>query len=188
MSWRGALRDALQGDALVLHYQPQVSLPDGIVTGIEALIRWQHPRHGLMPPDEFLTIAEETGLIVGVSEWALNAALEQAESLGGRADLPIAVNLSMPNLQNENLPALIATLLERHRVRPETLKIEVTETALMADPPRSAEIFAQLRLMGVKISIDDFGSGSSSLSYLKQLPVDELPIDRSFVLRITPSS
>ncbi|MDQ6919757.1 MAG: GGDEF domain-containing phosphodiesterase, partial [Candidatus Dormibacteraeota bacterium] len=188
LSLMGELRDALQGDALVLHYQPQVSLPDGIVTGIEALIRWQHPRHGLMPPDEFLTIAEETGLIVGVSEWALNSALEQAESLGGRADLPIAVNLSMQNLQDKNLPALIASLLERHGVRPERLKIEVTETALMADPPRSAEIFAQLRVMGVKVSIDDFGSGYSSLAYLKQLPVDELKIDRSFVIGITPSA
>jgi diguanylate cyclase (GGDEF)-like protein/PAS domain S-box-containing protein len=188
LSLMGELRDALQGDALVLHYQPQVSLPAGTVTGVEALIRWQHPRHGLMPPDEFLTVAEETGLIVGVSEWALNAALEQSRSWSGRAELPVAVNLSMQNLQDPNLPALIATLLERHSVRAEALKIEVTETALMADPQRSAEIFAQLRAMGVKISIDDFGSGYSSLAYLKQLPVDELKIDRSFVIGITPSA
>jgi diguanylate cyclase (GGDEF)-like protein/PAS domain S-box-containing protein len=188
LSLMGELRDALQGDALVLHYQPEVSLPDGVVTGVEALIRWQHPRHGLMPPDEFLTIAEETGLIVGVSEWALNAALEQSRSWVGRVDLPVAVNLSMQNLHDENLPQLIATLLERHSVRPETLKIEVTETALMADPARSADIFAQLRAMGVKISIDDFGSGYSSLAYLKQLPVDELKIDRSFVIGIEPSA
>jgi len=188
LSLMGELRDALQGDALVLHYQPQVSLPGGVVTGVEALIRWQHPRHGLMPPDEFLTIAEETGLIVGVSEWALNAALEQSGSWEGGVDLPVAVNLSMQNLQDEDLPALIANLLERHGVRPERLKIEVTETALMADPPRSVEIFTQLRQMGVKISIDDFGSGYSSLAYLKQLPVDELKIDRSFVIGIAPTA
>jgi len=188
LSLMGELRDALQGDALVLHYQPQVSLPAGTVTGIEALIRWQHPRHGLMPPDEFLSIAEETGLIVGVSEWALNAALAQAKAWDGRVDLPVAVNLSMQNLQDRNLPALIASLLERYERRPETLKIEVTETALMADRQRSAEIFTQLRAMGVKVSIDDFGSGYSSLAYLKQLPVDELKIDRSFVIGITPSA
>jgi EAL domain-containing protein (putative c-di-GMP-specific phosphodiesterase class I) len=141
-----------------------------------------------MPPDEFLTIAEETGLIVGVSEWALNAALEQSRSWGGGVDLPVAVNLSMQNLQDKNLPVLIATLLERHVVRAESLKIEVTETALMADPTRSAEIFALLRVMGVKVSIDDFGSGYSSLAYLRQLPVDELKIDRSFVVGITPSA
>ena len=182
----GELRDALQGDALVLHYQPQVSLPTGTVTGVEALIRWQHPRHGLMPPDEFLTIAEETGLIVGVSEWALNAALEQSDSWG--RELPVAVNLSMQNLQDVDLPALIASLLKRHSTKPSRLKIEVTETALMADPTRSAEIFAQLRAMGVKTSIDDFGNGYSSLAYLKQLPVDELKIDRSFVVGITPAA
>jgi diguanylate cyclase (GGDEF)-like protein/PAS domain S-box-containing protein len=188
LSLMGELRDALQGDALVLHYQPQVSLPSGTVTAVEALIRWQHPRHGLMPPDEFLTIAEETGLIVGVSEWALNAALQQSGSWEGGFDLPVAVNVSMQNLQDENLTALIATLLERHRVRPEKLKVEVTEIALMADPPRSAEIFAQLHAMGVKISIDDFGNGYSSLAYLKQLPIDELKIDRSFVIGISPSA
>ena len=173
---------------IALHVAPIVAVADGEIEGVEALIRWQHPRHGLMPPDEFLTIAEETGLIVGVSEWALNAALEQSRSWGGRAELPVAVNVSMQNLQDENLPALLATLLERHSVRPETLKIEVTETALMADPQRSAEIFAQLREMGVKVSIDDFGSGYSSLAYLKQLPVHELKIDRSFVIGIKPSA
>jgi diguanylate cyclase (GGDEF)-like protein/PAS domain S-box-containing protein len=188
LSLMGELRDALQGDALVLHYQPEVSLPDGIVVGVEALIRWQHPRHGLMPPDEFLTIAEETGLIVGVSEWALNAALEQSRSWAGRVDLPVAVNLSLQNLQDENLPRLIATLLERHSVRPETLKIEVSEAALMADPTRSAEIFGRLRALGVRVSIDDFGSGYSSLPYLKRLPVDELKIDRSFVIGIAPGA
>jgi diguanylate cyclase (GGDEF)-like protein/PAS domain S-box-containing protein len=188
LSLMGELRDALQGDALVLHYQPQVSLPSGTVTGVEALIRWQHPRHGLMPPDEFLSIAEETGLIVGVSEWALNAALEQSRSWGDEIDLPISVNLSTQNLQDHNLPALIATLLERHSATPDRLKIEVTETALMADPRRSVEIFAQLREMGVRISIDDFGSGYSSLAYLKQLPVDELKIDRTFVIGISPNA
>src|SRR5205823_9706727 len=95
----GELRDALQCDALVLHYQPQVALPSGTVTGVEALLRWQHPRHGLMPPEEFLGLAEETGLIVGVSEWALDAALAQSKLWGSRRALPVSVNISMQNLQ-----------------------------------------------------------------------------------------
>jgi diguanylate cyclase (GGDEF)-like protein/PAS domain S-box-containing protein len=182
----GELRDALQTGALVLHYQPQVDLESSVVSGVEALIRWQHPRHGLMPPEEFLGLAEETGLIVGVSEWALNAALGQIKSWGSRRALPVAVNISMQNLQESNFPALVANLLERHQVAPELLKIEITETALMADPGRSGEIIAKLREMGVRTSIDDFGAGYSSLSYLKQLQVDELKIDRSFVVGITP--
>jgi diguanylate cyclase (GGDEF)-like protein/PAS domain S-box-containing protein len=188
LSLMGELRDALRTDALVLHFQPQVAMADGRVTGVEALIRWQHPRHGLMPPDEFLSIAEETGLIVGVSEWALNAAISQARTWESQRALPVAVNLSMQNLQDPNLPALIGSLLERHSAHPDTLKIEVTETALMADPARSAEIVARLREMGVKVSIDDFGIGYSSLAYLKQLQVDELKIDRSFVIGITPNA
>jgi diguanylate cyclase (GGDEF)-like protein/PAS domain S-box-containing protein len=182
----GELRDALQGDELVLYYQPQVALPGGTVTGVEALIRWQHPRHGLMPPEEFLGLAEETGLIVSVSQWALNAALAQSKLWGSRRPLPVAVNISMQNLQAPNLPELIGGLLERHQVKPEMLKIEVTETVLMADPVGSGEVVGRLRAMGVKVSIDDFGAGYSSLSYLKQLEVDELKIDRSFVVGITP--
>jgi diguanylate cyclase (GGDEF)-like protein/PAS domain S-box-containing protein len=184
----GELRDGLQTGALVLHYQPQVDLATSQVTGVETLIRWQHPRHGLMPPEEFLGLAEETGLIVGVSEWALNTALGQLRSWGSRRALPVAVNISMQNLQESNFPVLVAGLLERHAVPPELLKIEITEAALMADPVHSGEVLGRLRQMGVKTSIDDFGAGYSSLSHLKQLQVDELKIDHSFIVGITPHS
>ena len=184
----GELRDALIADAMVLHYQPQVEIASGKVTGVEALIRWPHPRHGLMPPEEFLGLAEETGLIVGVGEWALKAALAESRTWGANQAIPVAVNLSVQNLQDPNLPTLIGELLERNGAKPENLKIEVTETALMADLSRSAEVLANLRSMGIRISIDDFGTGYASLAYLKQLQVDELKIDRSFVLGITPSA
>jgi diguanylate cyclase (GGDEF)-like protein/PAS domain S-box-containing protein len=184
----GELRTALQADTLLLHYQPQVSLPDGEVIAIEALIRWQHPRHGLMSPEEFLSVAEETGLIGAVSDWALNATLAQARNWASRWPLPVAVNLSMQNFQNPKLPEFIKSLLERHSVAPGLLKIEVTETALVADAKRSAATVARLREMGVKVAIDDFGIGFSSLSFLKQLALDELKIDRSFISDLTPGA
>ena len=181
----GELRTALQADTLLLHYQPQVSVPAGEVVAIEALIRWQHPRHGLMSPEEFLSVAAETGLIGAVSEWALNATLAQSRNWTSRTPLPLAVNLSMQNFQDPKLPDLIASLLKRHSVAAELLKIEVTETALVADSQRSMATVRRLRETGVKVSIDDFGVGYSSLSFLKQLGLDELKIDRSFVSDIT---
>ena len=184
----GELRTALQADTLLLHYQPQVSLPAGEVIAIEALIRWQHPRHGLMSPEEFLSVAEETGLIGAVSDWALNATLAQARNWAPRWPLPVAVNLSLQNFQDPKLPEFIASLLARHSVAPGLLKIEVTETALVADAKRSEATVARLREMGVKVAIDDFGIGFSSLSFLKQLGLDELKIDRSFVSDITPGA
>jgi len=179
------LRDAVAQDALVLHFQPQVDLGDGRVVAIEALIRWQHPRHGLMPPEEFLQLAEETGLIEGLSEWALGAAIAQTRAWTGTRALSVAVNLSLPSMQNKDLPELIGGLLERYSVKPERLKIEVPEAALTADSRGAAELLGRLRALGVKISIDDFGTGYSSLSLLQELPIDELKIDRSFVLGLT---
>ena len=184
----GELREALQSDALVLHYQPQVDLATTTVIGVEALIRWQHPRHGLMPPEEFLPLAEETGLIVGVSDWALDASLAQLKVWGARRALPVSVNISMQNLQAVDLPARIGELLKRHGVEPHLLKVELTETELMSDPVRAGDAISRLRRLGVKTAIDDFGAGYSSLAYLNQLEVDELKIDRSLVVGIRPGA
>ena len=182
------LRDAVKNGDLVLHFQPQVDLKDGRVVAIEALIRWQHPRHGLMPPEEFLQLAEEMNLIEGLSEWALGAALAQTRAWTGARGLPVAVNLSVPSVQNPALPELIRAQLERSSVRPERLKVEIPEASLSADVAGMADLLTTLRKMGVKISIDDFGTGYSSLALLQQLPVDELKIDRSFVLGLTASA
>jgi diguanylate cyclase (GGDEF)-like protein len=182
------LKDAVQRGALVLHFQPQVDLKDGSVAAIEALIRWQHPRHGLMPPEEFLQLAEETGLIEGLSEWALDAAIAQTRAWTGARALPVAVNLAVPSVHNPKLPELIAAQLEKYSVKPERLKVEVPEAALSGDPTGSAQLFGRLRALGVKVSIDDFGTGFTSLSQLQQLPIDELKIDRSFVLGLSATA
>ncbi|TMF05874.1 MAG: EAL domain-containing protein [Chloroflexi bacterium] len=178
----GELRRAIQNDELTLVYQPKVDLETRQCVGVEALVRWQHPQRGVIPPDRFIPLAEQTGLIKNVSRWVLNAALRQCREW--RADgieIPIAVNLSMRDLHDSDLPEIVVGLLKRWGVPPSQLMVEITENGLMADPARALHSIAALRLMGIRIAIDDFGTGYSSLAYLKRLPVDELKIDRSFV-------
>ncbi len=178
----GDLRRAIDGDELTLHYQPKVSLRTNRCIGVEALIRWQHPQHGLIPPDQFIPLAERTGLIKNLSYWVLNAALKQARDwLAEGVDVPIAVNLSMRDLHDAELPDTVDRLLRHWQVEPRQLAVEITENGLMADPARALQTITGLRVMGIRIAIDDFGTGYSSLAYLKRLPVDELKIDRSFV-------
>ena len=178
----GELRRAIETDELALVYQPKVDLDSGRCVGVEALIRWQHPHRGSVPPDQFIPLAEQIGLIKAVSRWVLNTALRQArEWLSEGTDLPIAVNLSMRDLHDPDLPEAVAGLLRRWQVPPSQLVVEITENGLMADPGRALQTITALRLMGIRIAIDDFGTGYSSLAYLKRLPVDELKIDRSFV-------
>jgi diguanylate cyclase (GGDEF)-like protein len=178
----GELRRAIEGDELTLHYQPKVSLRTSRCIGVEALIRWQHPLHGMIPPDQFIPLAEQTGLIKNLSQWVLNAALKQARDwLAEGLDVPIAVNLSMRDLHDPELPDTVAGLLRRWEVEPRQLAVEITENGLMADPARALQTITGLRVMGIRIAIDDFGTGYSSLAYLKRLPVDELKIDRSFI-------
>ena len=178
----GDLRRAIEGDELTLHYQPKVSLRTNRCIGVEALIRWQHPQHGLIPPDQFIPLAERTGLIKNLSYWVLNAALKQARDwLAQGVDVPIAVNLSMRDLHDPELPDTVDRLLRHWQVQPRQLAVEITENGLMADPARALQTITGLRVMGIRIAIDDFGTGYSSLAYLKRLPVDELKIDRSFV-------
>jgi diguanylate cyclase (GGDEF)-like protein len=178
----GELRRAIETDELRLLYQPKVSPRTGRWVGAEALIRWQHPMRGMIAPDQFIPLAEQTGLIKNVSQWVLNAAICQArEWLSMGLDVPIAVNLSMRDLHDPTLPETVAGLLRRWQVPPSQLVVEITENGVMADPAHALQIIAGLRAMGLRIAIDDFGTGYSSLGYLKRLPVDELKIDRSFI-------
>jgi diguanylate cyclase (GGDEF)-like protein/PAS domain S-box-containing protein len=178
----GELRRAIENDELLLHFQPKVDLRDGTLVGVEALVRWQHPVRGFLPPSEFITLAEQTGLINPLTRWVLQAALRQHQAwreLG--LDIPVAVNLSRRTLHDPELPEMVARLLARWGAAPEGLVLEITESSLMADPQRAGENLKQLRALGVRMSIDDFGTGYSSLASLKNLSVDELKIDQSFV-------
>jgi len=178
------LRRAVEEGELVLHYQPLVSVKTGRVLSMEALVRWQHPERGLLPPSEFIPLAERTGLIKPLSDWVLHAALAQgcAWHAAGR-DLRVAVNLSVRNLLDPKLPdTLGGLLLARSDVNPAWLTLEITESVLMADPERAMNTLLRLRRLGMRLAIDDFGTGYSSLNYLQRLPVDEVKIDRSFVM------
>jgi diguanylate cyclase (GGDEF)-like protein/PAS domain S-box-containing protein len=178
----GQLRQAIEQDELVLHYQPKLDLASRTITGVEALARWPHPQLGLVPPDRFIPLAEQTALIQPLTEWVLNAALRQHDAwrtLG--LELPVAVNFSMRNLLDPGIVDTVARLLSRWQVSPAALEVEITESSIMADPTRSSDVLRSLRALGVRIAIDDFGTGYSSLAHLKQLPVDVLKVDRSFV-------
>ncbi len=176
------LRHALTTGGLELHYQPVVAAATNRAVSVEALVRWPHPERGLVTPDHFIPLAEQTDLITPLTGWALETALQQ-ERLWREAglDLRVAVNLSMRTLHNPRLPATIADLLRRHDSAPARLTLEVTESAVMEDPEQAGAMLGRLRALGVRLAIDDFGIGHSSLGYLKRLPVDTVKIDRSFV-------
>jgi diguanylate cyclase (GGDEF)-like protein/PAS domain S-box-containing protein len=181
----GELRAAIERNELLLHYQPKVACDTGATEGVEALVRWNHPQRGLVQPDEFIPLAEQTGLIKPLSLWVLNAALLQLRAWRESGlNVPVAVNLSMLNLHDPQLPEIIGDLLRRHGVPAGELTVELTESHLMADPARALDIVTRLCAMGVRLAVDDFGTGYSSLAYLKRLPVSELKIDRSFVRQL----
>jgi diguanylate cyclase (GGDEF)-like protein/PAS domain S-box-containing protein len=182
-----ALRRALDRREFRLHYQPVVSLSTGQITGAEALLRWKHPERGLVPPLDFIPLAEETGLIVEIGAWVLKEACRQMKEWQdklGQPNLEIGVNLSSREFQVAGLVAQIADVLQETGLSPRSLRLEVTESLLMDKHPRVAQTMTELRAMGVRIDLDDFGTGYSSLSYLHQFPIDTLKIDRSFVQRI----
>jgi diguanylate cyclase (GGDEF)-like protein len=182
LSLLGELRRAIEREELVLHYQPKATLSTGEVTHVEALVRWQRPEHGLVPPAEFIPLAEHTGLIRQLSAYVLDAALRQLHAwLEAGLDIGVAVNLSARNLLEADLPDQIAELLLLRGVPAERLVLEITESTIMADPERALGVLGRLGEMGIRLSVDDFGVGYSSLSYLKRLPVNEIKIDRSFV-------
>jgi diguanylate cyclase (GGDEF)-like protein len=182
------LRLAVQRDELLLHYQPQVTQPAGTIDTLEVLVRWQHPKRGLMYPDEFIPIAEQTGLIDDLTSWVLDAALAQlAQWRSTSPQLSVAVNISARSLQHLNLPVMVASALERAGASPEWLLLEITETALVTDAVRASAVLAQLSAAGHRLSLDDFGQGYTSLSQLSELPLNELKIDKSFVMRMDHS-
>ena len=176
-------RRSWTNDEIVLHYQPKLRLPDIELVGVEALARWQHPTRGLLGPAEFIPAAESTGLIVPLTLHILDAALRQMRAW--QADghtFSVAVNLSPRCLAEPDLTSQVTSLLRRHAVGADRLDLEITENTLAHDPDRALATLTALHATGINISIDDFGTGYSSMSYLKRLPVNELKVDRSFVM------
>lgn len=182
LSLMGELRRAVDDDQLVLFYQPKVGLADPAHRSVEALIRWQHPTRGFVPPDEFIPFAEQTGYIRAITMWALDRAVAQ-NARWRREGLSIetAVNLSARDLLNADLPDRLASMIALHAIPADALRLEITESAILEDARHAFENLGRLAALGCRLSIDDYGTGYSSLSYLKNLPVDELKIDRSFV-------
>jgi len=179
----GDLRKAVIDGTLELYFQPQVCCKRNRVTAVEALLRWNHSQHGFIPPDEFIPIAEKTGTINMVTEWVLDKAVEKVAELNSRGYLiAVAVNVSAVNLKEKHFPIMVKKVLTKYGVNPQLLVLEVTETAMMEDPENALLILTTLNHIGVKLSIDDFGTGHSSLAYIKKLPVHEIKIDRSFVM------
>ncbi len=179
------LRRAIARDELVLHYQPQIKTATGELTGFEALVRWRHPVHGLVPPSRFIPIAEETGLIVGLGDWVLRAACREAA--GWSSPLKVAVNLSTQQLQQLDLPETVLGILTETGLSPSRLEIEITESAIIDDMERALVVLRRLKAFGVGIAMDDFGTGYSSLATLQAFPFDRIKIDRSFVGQVEAS-
>jgi diguanylate cyclase (GGDEF)-like protein len=185
----GALRKAIDDGELELHYQPKVSLRLGTVTGVEALVRWRHPTRGLILPDDFVPLAESTGLMKKLTATVVDTALAQAADWWARGlQVPVAVNVSARDLHGTGLARTVAEGLERHGLPAEAIRLELTERILMAEPARVADGLAELDRVGVRLSLDDFGTGYSSLVLLQRLPVSEIKVDRSFVQRMAVSS
>lgn len=179
----GELRHAIELNELILHYQPQVDLQSGAIVGVEALVRWNHPILGMVQPGSFISLAEETGLIIPIGAWVLRTACEQAKAWHemGFTDLRIAVNLSARQFTQSSLLESIKTTLQETGLTPQFLEIELTESSVMTDIERNILTLRDLKSLGIQLSVDDFGTGHSSLAYLKRFPIDTLKIDRSFV-------
>lgn len=177
------LRVALEQNELQLFYQPKLNLKTGIITGVEALARWRHPELGLIVPDKFIPIAEDTGLILPLGEWVMEEACRQAKEWQdlGLPPIKVAINLSPMQFGSETLPAQVVSALAKSNLQPEFLELEITESLVMEDAERTIRLLAHLKAMGISITIDDFGTGYSSLNYLKRFPIDCLKIDRTFV-------
>lgn len=183
LTLENGLRLALEREEFFLVYQPQVSIASGQITGLEALLRWQHPQLGLVSPDKFIRITENTGLIVGIGEWVLRTACQQAKKWQeeGFPAVTMAVNVSAVQFRQENFSQLIRRVLAETGLAPHLLELELTETLLLSNADRIFVVLQELKALGLKLAIDDFGTGYSSLSYLRQFPVDKLKIDRSFI-------
>jgi len=183
LSLESGLRRALERDEFLLHYQPKLDIRSGRITGVEALLRWQQPVQGLIPPAQFIQLAEETGLIVPIGAWVLKTACAQnkAWQLEGLAPVRVAVNLSPRQFAHENLLEDVARVLEQTGLDPAFLELEITESVVMQNPEQAVVLLNRLKALGIHLAIDDFGTGYSSLSYLKRFPLDTLKIDRMFI-------
>lgn len=182
LALENSLRHGIEHDEFIMHYQPVIDLRSGNVSGVEALIRWQHPVRGLVAPAEIIPLAEETGLIMRLGEWALRVACEQMQGVrSAHPNLRLAVNMSARQFQQPELPDMIAAILRRTGFGPESLELEITESLLMQNVENTVAAMRRLGEIGVRFSVDDFGTGYSSLAYLKHLPISRLKIDKSFV-------
>ena len=184
------LRAGLEKDELVLHYQPKVDMASGRIVGMEALVRWNHPKRGLVLPSEFIPFAEETGLVVPLGNWVLGAACRQAREWQrrGAGEVTMAVNISGVQFQQRDLVASVARALEASGLPARLLELEITESVVMHNAPEARVMLEELHQMGVGLSIDDFGTGYSSLNYLKRFPIDKLKIDQSFIRDLSVDS
>jgi diguanylate cyclase len=185
----GHLRRGLERGELFLNFQPKLQLGSQALVGVEALVRWRHPERGVVPPNDFIPLAEHTGLIGPLTLFVLKTTLAQIK-LWRKAghDIPVAVNVSARNLLDEGFGEQVAELLAQYQVPARFLQIEVTESSVMLDPERASRILHQLHALGVRIAIDDFGAGYTSLAQLKNLPISELKIDKSFILSMQSST
>jgi EAL domain-containing protein (putative c-di-GMP-specific phosphodiesterase class I) len=182
----GSVRRAIEQQELQMYFQPCVALPTGRPVGVEALVRWIHPERGMVMPDEFLALVEQTGLMRQLTQEVLAGSLSRAaEWWGGGLHLPVAVNVSVRDLTDVGFAEVVEGLLRKYRLPSRALKLEITEHVLMADPARMTYALEALGRVGVELSLDDFGTGYSSLVHLKRLPVSEIKVDRSFVQRMT---
>lgn len=186
MTLENSLRKAIERHEFLVHYQPRVDLKSGTILGMEALIRWQHPEMGLIPPDQFIPLAEDTGLILPIGEWVLYTACAQNKAWQdqGFEPMAVAVNMSAIQVLQGNLVETVKQALEKTGLAPEYLDLELTESTLMHNPDLAVGTLRELKAMGVKVAIDDFGTGYSSLSYLKKFPINTVKIDQSFVKHI----
>ena len=190
LEMENGLRRALAQEELELHYQPKVDVNTGVISSTEALIRWRDPKRGLVPPGEFIPLAEETGLILQIGEWVLREACRQARQwqVNGTAPVRVAINLSAQQFRQKNLVQVVQSALDSANLEPKYLEIELTESAVMHNAAASAAVLEQLSRLGVHISIDDFGTGYSSLNHLRRFPLDKLKIDRSFIKDVLANS
>src|ERR1700730_8000691 len=189
-SLEGQLRYAIERKQLLLHYQPKIDLKTGAITSVEALVRWQHPNRGLLLPGQFLTIAEDSGMIVGIGHWVLGEACRQTKEWldAGLLAVPVAVNISSLEFRSEHFFDGVRIALENTRLDPKYLELELTETVLMRHAESAASALGKLKALGVRLAVDDFGTGYSSLSYLTRFPIDAIKLDQSFVRNILGST
>lgn len=186
LTLESSLRKAVERNEFVLYYQPQALLESNVITGVEALIRWNHPEFGLVPPNKFISLAEETGLIIDIGAWVIKEACAQLAAWSKKGfNLTMGLNLSPLQFQDENLINTIKKALEETKINPTQLELEITESIMVEDVEKSIQTLNQIKEMGINISIDDFGTGYSSLSYLAKFPIDFLKIDRSFMRNVS---